>query len=109
MGGEGDRNPQSLRAKMTKFQTQTKPQLLEGGDSAKGQSLGHNGRQPHLFHLSGQLQSSRKLGGGDSVFAAHCPQWDFAVRVSEDAQGFSQRWTCSCRELLGRDVAAVWK
>lgn len=38
MGGEGDQNPQSLRAKMTKFQIQTKLQLLEGSDNAKGQS-----------------------------------------------------------------------
>lgn len=52
MGGEGDQNPQSLRAKMTKFQIQTKPQLPEGSDSAKGQSPWATMAVSHICSIS---------------------------------------------------------
>lgn len=57
----------SVRAKMTKSETQAKPKFIEGSDHGKEQSLGLNGHQPCLSCLSGQLYSSHKLEGGDSV------------------------------------------
>lgn len=105
MGGEGDQNPRSLRAKMTKFQTQTKPQLLEGSDSAKEQNPWATMAVSHISSIS--VGSSRAaINWEEETPCLPCSMSPVELcSLTEDAQGFSHRWTSNCRDLLGSNLA----